>query len=312
MIPVKKWSGRKIGMPGVYAGIPLETYHAADICVEPSISSSGLRTIFSKSEKHYWCTSPLNPKRIEPEESEAFIFGRAAHHRLLGEADFKKLFVIRPETLGGEKWHGQRTACKLWLKDHRDKGYTVITPAQIETIDAMRASLIEEPLIQAGILNGDIERSWFWKDEKTGIWLKWRPDASPNDSLDFADLKSTTSVDYEDLQYAIRDYGYYQQAGLGAELCQRILNKPMNSFSLVFVEKKPPHCVQIVTLKEDDIARGMKANRIALDRFAKALASNVWPGPGGGQTDARYIGLREHDAKKIDRMLSVEQPTEQT
>lgn len=303
MLVTKQWSGRAIRMPGIYAGIPLGKYHSAEICIEPSISSSGLRTIFNRSERHYWAESPYNPKRIEPDEKEAFILGRAAHHLLFGEAGFAKQFIVRPERLGGERWHGNRTDCKLWLADKEQKGLTVLTPAQVDVIHGIAEALMEEPLVKAGILNGEIERSWFWKDVETGVWLRSRPDASPNDSLDFADLKLTRSVMPHDLQRTIGEYGYFQQAGLLDELCRNLMGKPINSFSLVFVENKAPYCVQIVTLKEGDIERGTKANRAALRRFAACLTSKQWPGPGAGQQDARYIELRDFDRKRIDARI---------
>src|ERR1700677_1705472 len=124
----RKWDGKSIKMPGVISGMPLEKYHAADACYEPSISSSGLRTIFNKSPKHYWCSSPYNPNRIEPEETEALVLGRAAHHLLFGEADFRRSFAIRPATINGESWHGSKTICKAWLYQAEESGLTVLTP----------------------------------------------------------------------------------------------------------------------------------------------------------------------------------------
>ncbi len=306
MLKPKQWSGQPIAMPGIFHGVPMANYHSAGICVEPSISSGGLRKIFTKSPKHYWATSPYNPKRIEEDETEALILGRAAHHLLFGEADFKKLFALRPDTLGGEKWNGNRTACKLWMEDRAKEDRTVITASQLDHIRGMQESLREEKLVQAGILNGLIEHSWFWKDKETGVWCKVRPDASPNDSLDIADLKSTMSVKWEDLQRTIRDLGYYQQGALLMEACPILLGMPLNSFTLVFVEKKPPYCVAVVTLKDNDLARGMRANRLAIRKFADGMKSGVWLGPAGEHQDARYIEMPEYDQKRIDARLELE------
>lgn len=303
MIKTKKWSGKQIGMQGIYSGVPIDRYHSGDICIEPSISSSGLRTIFNESPKHYWAFSPYNPKRYKDDETDALLLGRAAHHLLFGQEKFLKEYAVRPDVLGGEKWHSNRTACKIWLQDRAKEGLTVVTAAQIETIKGMAEAMMEEPLVKAGILNGLIEHSWFWKDKETGVWLKVRPDATPNASLDFADLKTTASVLWNDLQRTIRDNAYYQQAALVAEACKEVVGKPMNSFTLVFVEKKPPFCVAIVSLKENDIERGMKANRVAIDTFADCMKSGKWPGPGGGYEDARYIELPEWDQKRIDEKI---------
>jgi len=36
-----KWDGKQITKPGLYGSIPLELYHAGNICDGPSVSSSG-------------------------------------------------------------------------------------------------------------------------------------------------------------------------------------------------------------------------------------------------------------------------------
>jgi hypothetical protein len=309
---IRQWDKNPVNEPGIIANMPIDVYHSAKACVEPSISSSGLRTIFNKSPKHYWAESPYNPKRIEDEEeSEALVVGRAAHHLLFGQTNFNKQFAEAPPTmpnLAGEikPFTLASKVCKTWWKDRIAEGLTPIKHVWMDRIQGMAESLQEEPLIQAGILNGRIEHSWIWKDRETGYWLKARPDASPTDSMDFADLKTTTDVSYPALVRTIGVFGYYQQAGLMAEACQCILQRPMSSFTLVFVEKKPPYCVAIVTLKPEDITRGIKANRAALKAFDKGLKTGKWLGPAGDVNDACYIEMSEYEQKRIDARLEME------
>jgi hypothetical protein len=240
--------------------------------------------------------SPYNPQRIvEEDESDALVLGRAAHHLLFGEADFRSIFALRPLTINGEAWHGSKTICKLWLKQQREVGFTVITPDQLKAVKGIARELQKEPLVQNGILNGAIEHSWFFKHRRTGIWLKMRPDASPNDSLDFVDLKLTRSIMWPDLQRSIRDYGYFMQAGLTALGIREITGQPMNSYTLVFAESSEPHCIEIVTLKPEDIKRGIDACEIAIDKFARCMAANRWPGPRGDREDAQYIDVASQD-----------------
>jgi hypothetical protein len=99
-----------------------------------------------------------------------------------------------------------------------------------------------------------------------------RPDAIPNDAGDFADLKTTTSVQTADLARTIAEYGYHQQAALIAAGWHAITGKDIASFSFVFIESKPPFCTRIVTLKDDDLARGERQNFVAIKTFAKCMA----------------------------------------
>lgn len=304
MIVIKKWNGKKITEPGIYADIPMEMYHG-DICDGPAISSSGMRRMMT-SPAHYWDCSPYNPNREEDDSSKSIILGRMAHHLLFGEDHFAALFVQQPErTPHGDPWHHARPYCKAWKKRQNEQGKTIFTKSMIDIVKGMADALSREPLVQAGILNGEIERSWFWKDKETGIWLKVRPDATPTDSLDFADLKTAKSVEEEYLRYAIgpRGYGYYQQGALAGMACQALLGVPMNSFSFVFIESARPYCVETVTLKDHDIALGVRANRYAIRQFVHGIKTGEWPGPSGGRRDARYIEIKKFDHDEVDHML---------
>lgn len=302
MLKIIPWNERPVERPGIYSGIPIDRYHAMNCCKSVSISSTGLRRLFAESPAHYWAFSIYNKDRYDEPTSEALLLGGATHHLLLGEQNFKAKYAKRPNTMGGVRWSGQG-ACKVWLNDRRREGRQVILSSQMERIEGMARSLRREPLIQAGILNGYIETSFIWFDADTGIWLKARPDAAPSDSLDFADLKITRSIIGTDLRRSIFEYGYYQQAALVSEGCFKLTGQRMNSFSLVFVESVPPHCVAVLTMKDEDIERGHRANAAALKIFADCLREKTWPGPWGNQRDAAYIEMNSWDQAKIDRRL---------
>jgi hypothetical protein len=298
IIPHKR--STKISQPGIYSGVSIAEYHG-DLCDAPSISSSGLRTIFNESPAHYWCHSPFNPEREPQEESEAFTLGRAAHHLLLGEDEFSTLFIQRPEEIAGKPWQGNRLECKGWLAKQAKEGRTVLKPEDIKAIRGMARSLAAHPLVQNGILNGIVEHSLVWKCKDTDLWKKARPDCIPNASGDFCDLKTTTSVMTQDLQRTIAEFGYHQQGALICEGYHAITGKNAESFSLCFVEKAPPYCCRVVTLWHDDLIRGERQNYAAMWDFARCLEKGEWPGP--GDSDAEYLALPEWLTKRVDHQL---------
>jgi hypothetical protein len=296
---IQKWDGKPITTPGIYSGVPMSAYHGANLCDAPSVSSSGLRKIASQSPAHYFCESPYNPDRLEQKETDSLTLGRAAHHLLLGEDDFNTLYIVRPD-----KWDSWRTdAAKQWKMAQEESGRTVLLTGQLDVIRGMARSLAAHPLIDAGILNGQIEQTIVWKCKDTGVWLKARPDAIPNDAGDFADLKTTTSVQTADLARTIADYSYHQQAALIAAGWHALHGKDIESFSFVFVESKPPHCTRVVTLRDDDLARGERQNFVAIKTFAKCIETGEWPGPGGA--DAEYLALPAWAQTRIDHQLEL-------
>lgn len=294
--------GEIVTAPGLI-DMSIDWYHDS-CCPGPSISSSGLRTIFGQSPAHYWSDSCLNPNRVPPPEKEAFNVGRAAHHLLLGEANFSEHFAIRPD-----KWDSWRTsAAKEWRDEMIACGITVLNPEHIEIIRGMAESLAGNTLIQAGILNGQIERSLIWQDKESGVWLKARPDAIPIDCADVADLKTARGVDHLDMMKAVAERGYHIQGALIGMAFREVLGIEMSSFSLVFVEKTPPYCCRVVTLKPEDIALGEDQIRASLKIFKRCLETGEWPGPGGVQRDAEYLDLPDWYRNRVkDRLTLIEE-----
>jgi PDDEXK-like domain of unknown function (DUF3799) len=302
------WTGGKITKPGVYAGVPLDLYHSQSICDGPSVSSSGLRRALEEnggSPAHFYCEWSGNPEQVELSDivKKHFAFGRACHHWLLAQPDFAREFVFRPEELPDRHgvmttWHGNKIVCQEWTRqaaaggarwiadrnrwvvDKKQGPLTVLTPTDAADIRGIAVALAKNSIVQQGILNGHIERSFFWQDKRTGIWLKARPDVVPTDSGDYADLKTTTSVQWINLMHTVSDYAYHQQAALIGEGSQTCAGIPMHTCSLVFCEKKPPYCVRTVILRDEDVALGTRQNRRALSTIAYCLRSKRWPGPG--------------------------------
>ena len=300
---IRPWKGGKITEPGLYSGVDGDFYHS-DCCEGPSISSSGLRTIFNQSAAHYFDGSPYNPEREEEDPSEPFIFGRAAHALLLSDGDFKSQFAVRPEAIGDQKWNANANACKDWLAEVAKSGRTVLTPAQMIKIQGMARGLSEHPLIRAGILNGLVEHSFFWRHEETGVWLKARPDCIPTDSMDFADLKCVADISEDAIGNSIGAYGYNVQGALVGQGAKAVLDREMNSFSLVVSEKARPHCAVVHTLKPSDIDLGHDAIEISVRVFARCVERGFWPGPGGEQTDAAYIEMKPWHRARAERRIA--------
>lgn len=303
------FKGERIKFPGIYVGVPIDTYHDPFICgteqaAEISLSSSPLRTIINESPAHYWCRSPLNPERIEKEETPALMLGRAAHHWLFGEDNFNKHFAVRPK-----QWDSWRTTdSRQWRQDMQEKNLGVLDPKQFAAVIGMAKVLAKHPMVNPhgdmqGVLNGLIERSIFWKDARTGIWLKVRPDALPNDSADVVDLKTISDVQYRTCMTAIAEHGYHQQAALVDDAFRQVLKIKMNTFTLFFIESKPPFSTRVVTLKEADINLGRRMNTAALDLFVKCYSEKDWPGPAGHQQDAAYMDLPDWYRERADDRL---------
>lgn len=317
---IEPWSGKPIAKAGFYSGVPMAAYHSGRLCVGPSLSSTGLRLIFVKSEAHFFDQWPLNPEHDPDadEENEALILGRAAHHLLLGQPHFAKTFVICPSETPDAKgkmqpWTMRFDSAKAWVAARLADGLTVLTVEQAERVKGMALRLAREPLVNAGALSGISEITMAWPDRETGTWLLSRPDVIPTDSGDFTDLKTLGYgvVDYPNLVRTIAEHAYHQQAALAAEGFEALTGERMKSFSFYFVESKRPHCARMVTLKDADLVLGMRQNRNAMRRFVAAMNSGHWPGPGGVQEEVQAIDLSDGKRLAIEGELRRQGETDQ-
>jgi hypothetical protein len=308
-VQVTKWTGKKITKPGWYSGIPIERYHSADLCDGPTVSSSNLRTLWSKSAKHMhaqWCENPESEAR---EVTRPMLLGSAAHHLLLGEDKFDAKFTAQPETYrdrktGEEKkWNNNAHACQEWNERQAREGRVIVTVKELKSIVQMAKSLKLEPLVDEGLLSGYVECSGFWKDKETGLWIKVRPDVIPPTEDDFVDLKTAREVTSYALQASIHDLGYQQQGALIGEVCEG-LGLPFASFMLMFVETASPYCARTVPLVEEDLGRGRQMNRWAMREVRRCIDAGHWPGPGEGDLDALGIGIEKR--ARIDARLKAE------
>lgn len=278
--------GEKITENGCYA-LSMADYHAQP-CAGPSVSSSGLRTLFMRSPKHFWSEWSLNPNRKDRKEKQHFSIGRAAHHLILGEANFREHFAVRPEEF--PDWRSK--ASQEWRAKQILAGKTVLSQEDIESIRGMAEELAKEPLVQQGVLNGEIERSLIWKDPETGIWIKSRPDALPASCSDAGDLKTTTSVADDDLAQTIGEFRYDMQGAVVRRAFREVLNVEMTSFNLAFVEKTYPHCTAIRSVPMADIDEADLDVQVALRMLKRCLQTGIWPGPGGTQSDAAPVHIK--------------------
>jgi hypothetical protein len=232
------------------------------------------------SPLHFWDEWSGNPNCAEPEDKPAFMLGRAAHFLFLEGAKrggaFSTYFATS-DTFEDYK----KQAARDWRDDMVARGKTPLLSRDYDQLIGM-AKQIATDEHAISLLRGDIERSLFYKDKKTGLWIKARPDCIPNDSGDFADLKTTSRISYPLLMNTIGQHGYHQQAALIREAAATVLGLGMTSFSLVFVESKRPFAVRVVVLDPRDIDLGQRQNRRALDLIAQCILERRWPGPGDG------------------------------
>lgn len=296
------WNGETISENGVYSGITLDQYHGKrDLLDGPSVSKSMLKWLvpaMGGSPKAFWGRWAHNPSHITPKSSDALDFGKAAHCLLLGDEVFEDRFAVRPSEYGDYR----TAAARAWRDAQEKDGKTVLTDEQLDRIRRIHADASAYPLVKAGILNGRVERSMFWKDTETGIWLRARPDVIPSADGVYADLKTTSSFSEDFLEKQLFDASYFIQAAITRMVC-RGLDMPFETFCLVYVLNDDVPDTAHVEIDQFDIDRGERLVRWCLRTIRQCLEAGHWPGAMPFNEGERRIQMKSFQKQRIDDFL---------
>lgn len=268
----------KITAPGWHDGISSDDYHSGEICDGPSISASGLKIIALDCPAIFWAQSALNPKR-EPKETKALDFGKAAHALTLGEPSFDAEFVVSPYA------NFRKDEAKAW-RDEQTR--TIVTDEDLRTIRLMVAELKATPHVGRAFTNGTPERSFFWKDKETGVWLKTRPDWFPDKPGEryIVEYKSAASIKPEKFGYQAFDLGYPIQSALMLDVVEAVTGERPLGIAHAIQMKVPPYLADLQFFTADQIQWGRTHYRAALRTFADCWQRHAagkpervaWPG----------------------------------
>lgn len=263
--------------PGVYE-MPAETYHA-DPVPEGSLSQSGAKTLLRAPALFAY------EREHGRAPTKAMDFGQAAHARLLGTG---------PEIVVVDADDWKTKAAQDTRKGAHADGAVAMLAREVEQLDAMVRKLREHPVAAALLQpeSGTPEQSLFWRDAPTGVWrrarLDWLPHARPDGRLFVADYKSARSAEKSDLEKAIDNYGYHQQADWYLDGIRALGLAADPVFLFVFQEKTPPYLVNVVQPDAMALRIGRHLNRQAIDLYAECVRTGRWP---GYSDDVELVGV---------------------
>lgn len=261
---------------GAYADIDNEIYHHVEICDAPSISSTGLKTIESKSPLHYWFNSPLNPEKPEPEQKRHFNVGKAVHDLILLGDLFPKNYFLLPE--------GYDARLKKWreVKEERDaaeeSGIPVLFHGEGQMVEAIAEVVERDDLASLLLRSGTPEMTVAAKDPVTGVWMRCRPDVLPETTEIIPDIKTTINAHPDAFEKQATNLGYFQSAAFYLDVIREVFGDVgvKRRFLLIAAEKVPPYPVQIYQMDDEAIQNGRMLNRRALNIFADCLRTGNW------------------------------------
>lgn len=256
--------------PGVYSGVPIETYHSAT-----GVSSTGLHRCITKSPAHY------HYERENPPKRDYFDVGNAVHAGCLEPEDYER----RVHVVAASDWRSKSAKEERAAVRSADPTMYVIHEGQRAHVEGMVASLRHSAtrfgfeLDPHALLRvGDIEQTFVSLDAPTGLIRRARPDCIVPSQRMIVDLKTSHDASPRGFSRKRRDMGYHLSAAFHLDTaCAALGEDPSDWVYLwVVVEKEPPYVVGMFSATPELLEVGRRKYRQALDLVASCERRGVW------------------------------------
>lgn len=276
--PQQERSGPIITAPGAYNDIAIEDYHGnLDLCPAPSLSSSGIKVLLDKSPLHFWFNSPLNPGRPPEVQKRHLNLGKAIHDALLLPDRWSTEFYhVVPDGFTPAhhvKWADEIPGYRKALRE----GRAILFQADAVKVARMAEQVSKHELANALLISGTPEMTLIWQDEKTGVWMKARPDVTPDLRAIIPDVKSALNPAPAAFEKHASNFRYFNSAAHYLDGLDALYGEEKRRFIFIVIESNEPHTVTLYQADEDDISRARMENRKAIDTFARCLKTGNWP-----------------------------------
>lgn len=286
-VRIKKYKeGMKMTYPCAIADMPSEVYHA-----HKGLSNSGLKMLLDCPARYYY---KYLSGEYEAKEKPHFKIGKAAHCYILeGSKAFQEKYWHNPyENLlkddvikilndnGYEDTKGKKVdELKETLLDVMgvQKREIELTDNELNQVVSLARAINQNPLAKGAFSQkGKSEVSLFWRDERTGIILKCRPDWLPDNHINVPDYKTCQSVNPATFYSDFIKYGYHIQSAMYQEGIKAVFGDEVESFFFVAQEKEPPYISQVYLCDSTITLYGKKAMNFGIDRYIECKEKGLW------------------------------------
>lgn len=247
---------------------------------------------FSQSTAKACLRSPQHTRVMGRPPSKAMEMGTLIHARILDPESFREgiSHLIRPDHYPAEgkkgemptmkRWNGNATFCKDWMDAVEVKGIPVLSPGDMEELEASVQAFEMDPMAEMLLQNGYTEVAAFYRDRETGVMLKGKMDIIAEDAFGkiwIPDVKVTADGSPEEFVEVAGRLKYPVQSAFYTHLARGLLgDEPEIQFVFGTIEAKGAHLVDWHAMDSTAMAWGDRKWRQALDSYLNAKKRDVW------------------------------------
>jgi hypothetical protein len=260
--------------PGLYFDIPIGDYHAD----KTAIGNSGIKEVLDCPALYFG--QNLDPERPQEEKPDTApqVFGNLAHCALFEYAQLNRRYRVGPDVHSK-----QLNVWKEFKKECEACDCIPIDSKQYKAAKKIRQSALLVPELKEALEHPDGrgEVSAYWRDERTGMLCKCRPDwrmPVGQKSVILWDGKTYATGDVGEFTRQVPRMGYDVQAAWYSDGFERASDLQVLAFIFIVIGNEWPHPVNLCVLDEAALASGRRKYRRGLDLYAECMKSGVWPG----------------------------------
>lgn len=238
-----------------------------------------LRSEYSSSDIKWMLESPFHfkanviDKLLKPKVSnDAFDLGTCAHECFM-EQDTSN-YVSLPQGIDRRTKDG-KARYEAFIE--RNKGKRIVTHEQSETVKKM-FDVIASNSYASGFLNGStIEQGAWYRDPRTNLLCKFRPDILNVERGFIADYKTCFSASPHEFSKAVARYYYHLSAThylVGSNL---MYDGAIKNYYFIAQEKTYPFAVAIYKMDSTDIFRSYELRNSLMSKIKLRLEIGSWP-----------------------------------
>lgn len=289
---------------GVFPDLDIDAYHQGD-----GISKTGLDAIARSPA--YFFGQYRHPQRPPFRRKAGQLEGSLAHCAALEPEHFDRRYVVIPDDAPNRPSSRQREAKKpsvetlnaiAWWDDFlvQHNGKEVITAAQREAALRQGDNIRALPEVRDAMLNGAAELSAYWRDEKTGLLCRCRPDWTyrcGTRQCVLLDVKTFNDCRAAEFRRQVQRKRYDCQDAYYSDGFQIASGMEVLAFVFIVVETEWPYLADVLMLDDASKAEGRALYRRDLDTYAECLRTDTWPMPAQGiqviNTTRKWSSTRE-------------------
>jgi len=274
-----------LSIPRIIHGLTIEQYHGG-----PGISKSGLDDI-SRSPAHYYALH-LDPRRPPEKERAGQLEGNLAHCAVLEPGEFTRRYITLPpdapprptDAMRNAKAPSESSVARVAWWDAfgaAAAGKQIISSEQYEVAMRQAESIRRLPEISAALAIGEPEASVYWTDPDTGVLCRCRPDwAHPvgETGVILIDVKTFSSASPEEFRRQVARKRYHVQDAWYRDGYQVASGREVLAFIFATVETEWPYAASALCIDADGVQQGRRDYRRDVNRYAKCMGANEWPG----------------------------------